>query len=172
MISSDIFNYSHKFLKGANFGTSMPVYATNAAHDGFGFGVIKVPTVPSQKIIDVVYRGYGNMQCIVQGLGWQGFPLEKHFGQRDDATCNGQFFFSLRLQYLCASSTKNEKCCFFDLCPNVPSWTLLFGHNPGIIGGKGMGRGDEAFPSMLNPEILGPLTPVQAPANNRLPSCQ
>ena len=34
----------------------MPVYATNAPHDGFGFGIIKMPTVPSQKIIDAVYH--------------------------------------------------------------------------------------------------------------------
>ena len=69
----------------------MLVYAANAAHDGFGFGIIKMPTVPRQKIIDAVNCGYGNMQGIVQGPGRQGSTLEKNFGQRDDASRYGQY---------------------------------------------------------------------------------
>ena len=72
----------------------MPVYATNAADDGFGFGIIKMPTVPGQKIINAVYHGHGNMQDIVQGPGGQGFSLEKHFGQRNDAPRNGQYGYA------------------------------------------------------------------------------
>ena len=90
MISSDIFNYSHKFLGGTYFGAGMPLYATYAPHDRFGFGIIKMPAVPSQKIVNTVYRGYGNMQGIVQGLGRQDSSFEKHFGQRHGTPCNGQ----------------------------------------------------------------------------------
>ena len=69
----------------------MPVYATNAPHDGFGFSIIKMPTVPGQKIIDSVYRGYGNVQGIVYRLGRQGSFLDKHFGQPNDAFRNRQY---------------------------------------------------------------------------------
>ena len=91
MISSDIVKCSRKFLRGADFGADMPVYGTDAPHDGFGFGIIKMPTVPGQEIIGAMDGGYGKMKRIIQGLGRKGPPLEKRFGQRDDGFRDWQY---------------------------------------------------------------------------------
>ena len=69
----------------------MPVYSTNASHDRFSFGIIEMPTVPSEEIIDTMYSGYGNMQGVIQSLRRKGFLLEKCFGQCDNSICNWQY---------------------------------------------------------------------------------
>jgi hypothetical protein len=65
MISSDIVEYSHKFLRGTDFGAGIPVYGANAANNGFGFSIIKMPTVPDQEIIDTMDSRYGNMKGVI-----------------------------------------------------------------------------------------------------------
>jgi hypothetical protein len=65
MISSDIVEYSHKFLRGADFRTGIPVDGANAANNGFGFSIIKMPTVPGQEIIDTMDSRYGNVKGVV-----------------------------------------------------------------------------------------------------------
>jgi hypothetical protein len=65
MISSDIVEYSHKFLRGADFGAGIPVYGANAANNGFGFRIIKMPTVPGQEIIDTMDSRYGNVKGVI-----------------------------------------------------------------------------------------------------------
>jgi hypothetical protein len=65
MISSDIVEYSHKFLRGTDFGTGIPVHGADAANDGFGFSIVKMPTVPGQEIIDTLDSRYGNVKGVI-----------------------------------------------------------------------------------------------------------
>jgi hypothetical protein len=65
MISSDIVEYSHEFLRGADFGAGIPVYGADAAHDRFGFSIRKMPTVPGQEVIDTMDGRYGNVKGVV-----------------------------------------------------------------------------------------------------------
>jgi hypothetical protein len=88
MISSGIFEYSHKFLRGTNFRAAIPVCDTDASNDGFGFGIIKMAKVPGQEIIDAMYSGYGNVKRVIQGLDRDGASLEKRFGQYHYILCD------------------------------------------------------------------------------------
>ena len=45
------------------------MYGADASYDRFGFGVIEMPVVPRQKIIDTMHSGHGNVKGVVQGLG-------------------------------------------------------------------------------------------------------
>ena len=81
MTSSGIIEYSHQFLRGADFRAGIPASGTDASNDGPGFGIVEMSEVPGQKIIDTVHGGYSNMQSIIQSLGREGFPLEKRLGQ-------------------------------------------------------------------------------------------
>jgi len=65
MISSDIVKYSHKFLRGADFGAGIPVYGADAPNHGFGFSIIKMPAVPGQEIIDPMDGRYGNVEGVI-----------------------------------------------------------------------------------------------------------
>jgi len=69
MISSDIVEYSHKLLRGADFGAGIPVYGADAAHDGFGFSIIKMPAVPGQEIIDTMDSRDGNVEGVIIAVG-------------------------------------------------------------------------------------------------------
>ena len=81
MISSDIFEYPHEFLRGAYFSAGVSLSGADASNDRLGFGIIKMSEVPSQKIVDIMHGGYCNMQSIIQRLGPKGSPLEKSLGQ-------------------------------------------------------------------------------------------
>jgi len=65
MISSDIVEYSHKFLRGADFGAGIPVHGADTANDRFGFSIVKMPTVPGQEIIDTMDSRYGNVKGVI-----------------------------------------------------------------------------------------------------------
>jgi hypothetical protein len=65
MISSDIVEYSHQFLRGADFGAGIPMYGADAASDGFGFSIVKMPTIPGQERIDTVDSRYDNMKGVI-----------------------------------------------------------------------------------------------------------
>ena len=69
MISSVIVKPSHKLLGRTDFRTDIAVYGADGPYDGFGFGIIEMPIVPRQKIVDTVHSGYGNVKGVVQGLG-------------------------------------------------------------------------------------------------------
>ncbi len=69
----------------------MTVQDANSAHDGFGFGIIEMPEVPGQEIIDSMHGGYGNMKGVVQGIGWKRSSLKKRFGQPNYCLCDRQY---------------------------------------------------------------------------------
>jgi hypothetical protein len=65
MISSDIVEYSHKFLRGKDFEASIPVHGADATNDRFGFSMVQMPTVPGQEIIDTMDSRYGNVKGVI-----------------------------------------------------------------------------------------------------------
>ena len=69
----------------------MPVYGANASHDRFGFGIVEMPTVPSQKIVDTMHGGYGKMKSIVQGFGRKCPSLKKRIRQLNYDLGNRQY---------------------------------------------------------------------------------
>lgn len=88
MTSSGIIEYSHQFLRGADFRAGIPARGADASNDGLGFGIVEMSEVPGQKIIDTMHSGYGNVQSIIQSLGRKGFSFKKHLGQSRHGLCD------------------------------------------------------------------------------------
>jgi hypothetical protein len=65
MISSDIVEHSHKFLRSTDFGAGIPVHGADAANDRFGLSMVKMPTVSGQERIDTVDSRYDNVKGII-----------------------------------------------------------------------------------------------------------
>ena len=55
---------SHQFQGSADLRTSVTLDRTNTTNDWFRFGIVNMPAIPSEQVIDAVIRRNGNMQSI------------------------------------------------------------------------------------------------------------
>lgn len=62
----------------------MSLQATNGSHDRLGLGIVKMPAIPRQQIVNTVHGGDGKVKRITLGSGRQRSTLEKRAGQRDN----------------------------------------------------------------------------------------
>ena len=91
IISSDILSYSHQFLRRAYFRHGILMQVANSSHDRLGFGVVKMPAIPRQQVVDSMHRGYGKMNGIILCSGRYRPRLQQRLGKRYDWIVDHQY---------------------------------------------------------------------------------